>query len=77
MSCKSCSPCKSAAILPDPVPLKEHTMVYSRHGVLIYGGGNWFETNLMAADIVNLEREKFISRCKPVMEERTAIEQSW
>jgi hypothetical protein len=38
-------------------------MVASRHGVLIYGGAHWTETNLDKSDAISAAKEKYLEKC--------------
>lgn len=49
-------------------------MVTCRHGLVIYGGAYWPETNLYEADEINERRINFLKECSAIMEERTIIE---
>jgi len=66
-TCKDCSGCIECKP-NDPPGLKGHSMLMTKHGVLVYGGATWTVTDLELADKIAEEKEKFEDNCGEYME---------
>lgn len=67
-TCKYCYKCYDGVSLQTPPGLKGHSMVASRHGVVIYGGITWNDVDMDKADDLGKQKAIYIDKCKDVID---------
>lgn len=72
----NCNDCYNSTKPTNPAGYKGHAMVATDSGVIIYGGATWRETDLSSTDTIEYAKEKFLEKCRSIMEYRTIIEQA-
>eukprot|EP00347_Sterkiella_histriomuscorum_P007988 403346798 len=76
VKCTNCSDCYNSTLAANPDGYKGHTMVATKSGIVIYGGANWVGTNLDETDTIEYQKEKYLEKCRNILQQRSLIEQA-